>query len=318
MPRSGSTLLQRMLVTHPEIATGPEPTLLLPMLKLTDADAVAATFDQRFTAAAIEDFLAATGDGRATYDDMVRAAAEVAYCRAAGEGARFFLDKTPKYHVVVDDLVRIFPDSPAIVLWRNPLAIIASLMATWGGGGGHWNLQHFRLDLFEGLPALVDATARDPERFHAVSYEELVTQPEVTTRGIFEYLGLDPGEAHVDDFGDVDVPGRIQDQNVGSEGFRSVRSDRVDQWRSVLANPIRRAWCRRYLRWLGPDRLAVMGYDLDVVLDELQSLPRSSRFVLSDMARIPYDYAYRTLELGVAGRTARRIARRNLPLQPHK
>lgn len=105
---------------------------------------------------------------------------------------------------------------------------------------------------------------------------------------------------------------------MGSEGFRSVRSDRVDQWRSVLANPIRRAWCRRYLRWLGPDRLAVMGYDLDVVLDELQSLPRSSRFVLSDMARIPYDYAYRTLELGVAGRTARRIARRNLPLQPHK
>ena len=49
----------------------------------------------------------------------------------------------------MNDLVRIFPDAPAIVLWRNPLAIIGSILATWGGAGGRWNLQHFRLDLYE-------------------------------------------------------------------------------------------------------------------------------------------------------------------------
>ncbi len=311
-------MLQRMLATHPQIATGPEPTFLLPLLKLTDADAVAATFDQRFTAAAIEDFLDSTGDASSTYDELVRAAAEVAYRRAAGDDARYFLDKTPKYHVVAHDLVRIFPDSPAIVLWRNPLAVIGSILATWGGGGGRWNLQHFRLDLYEGLPALIDAVVRDPARFHVVSYETLVSAPDDTTGAIFDHLGLDPAAARVARFGDVELRGRIQDQNVGSEGFKTVRTDRVDHWRSVLANPVRRAWCRRYLRWLGHDRLAVMGYDLDDLMAELAALPSSSRFLLSDAVKMPYDYAYRTLELGMAGRTAHRIVRRRFPLQAHK
>lgn len=318
MPRSGSTMLQRMLSTHPEIATGPEPTFLLPLLKLTDADAVAATFDQRFTAAAIEDFLTSTGDPEATYDALVRAAANVAYARAADDDHRYFLDKTPKYHVIVDDLVRIFPDAPAIVLWRNPLAIIGSILATWGGGGGRWNLQHFRLDLYEGLPALVAAVVADPERFHVVSYEALVERTDEVTGAIFDHLGLDTTAAAIGEFGDVELRGRVQDPNVGTEGFKTVRTDRVAHWRTVLANPVRQAWCRRYLRWLGRDRLAVMGYELDDLLADLASVPLSSRFVASDAVKIPYDYAYRTLELGIAGRTVRRLARRELPLQAHK
>jgi hypothetical protein len=307
-----------MLATHPQIATGPEPTFLLPLLKLTDARAVAATFDQRFTAAAIEDFLTSTGDAQATYDALVRAAADVAYRRAADEETRYFLDKTPKYHVVVDDLARIFADSPAIVLWRNPLAIIGSILATWGGGGGRWNLQHFRLDLYEGLPALIHAVVADPARFHVVSYEALVSRTHDETEAIFDHLGLDAAAATVGDFGDVELRGRIQDPNVGSEGFKTVRTDRVAQWRTVLANPVRQAWCRRYLRWLGRDRLAVMGYDLDELLADLASVPASSRFIVSDAVKVPYDYAYRTLELGMAGRSARQIAQRRFPLQAHK
>jgi hypothetical protein len=46
------------------------------------------------------------------------------YTRAAGE-ARYFLDKTPRYHYVVDDLFRVFPEAKTIFLWRNPLAIVA-------------------------------------------------------------------------------------------------------------------------------------------------------------------------------------------------
>jgi hypothetical protein len=30
-----------------------------------------------------------------------------------------------------------------------------------------------------------------------------------------------------------------------------------------MAGPLRQAWCRRYLRWLGAERLALMGYDHD-------------------------------------------------------
>ena len=158
LPRSGSTLLQRMLATHPAIATGPEPTFLLPLLHIDATDGVAAIYDQRYTSQAVEDFMASTPRGSQTFDEMVRAAATTVYVRASPRGTRYFLDKTPKYHIIVEDILRIFPDSPAIVLWRNPLSVIASLMSTWGGGDGRWILHHFRLDLYRGLPALIDAT----------------------------------------------------------------------------------------------------------------------------------------------------------------
>ena len=318
MPRSGSTMLQRMLATHPSIATGPEPTFLLPLILSAARNEIFATFDQRFTADAIEDFFASASGGDAAFDATVRAAAAEAYRYAAGTDAQYFLDKTPKYHLVADDLIRIFPSAPIIVLWRNPLSVIASLMSTWGGGGGRWNLHHFRLDLYRGLPNLIDAVRRHPERCRTVRYEDLVADPNGTLAGLFGLLGLDPSLAGIDRFGEIDLPGRIQDPNVGTDAFARVRTDRVEQWGTILANPVRRAWCRRYLRWLGADRIAAMGYDLDILLDELDGLPRSARFLASDTLLVPYDVAYRTLQLGVVAARLRSIRRREFPLLPHK
>lgn len=316
LPRSGSTLLQRMVATHPEIATGPEPTFLLPLLHMTSAHDVTATYDQRFTAWAIEDFFASADED--TFDAMVRAAAEVAYSRASAKGAHYFLDKTPKYHLIVSDLLRIFPESPAIVLWRNPLAVIASLLSTWGGGGGRWNLQHFRLDLFVGLPRLIDAVATHPDRFHIIRYEDLVVDPHESAAALFESLGLRADEATIGDFRSVELRGRVQDPNVTKEGFAAVRSDRVELWMSILSNPVRNAWCRRYLRWLGRERLAVMGYDLDDLIADLASIPPSVRFLASDLVLLPYDTAYRLLELRMVRVKLRELSAGRRPVLAHK
>jgi hypothetical protein len=318
MPRSGSTLLQRLLATHPEIDTGPEPTFLLPLLHIGSDRETLATFDQRFTSWAVEDFLASTGDGEESFSEMVRAAAEVAYRHASSGPSRYFLDKTPKYHMIADRLLGIFPESPAIVLWRHPLAVIGSLMATWGGAGGRWNLQHFRLDLFEALPGLIAAVERHGDRrLQTVRYEDLVSAPHEVLRPLVGRLGLDYDPATVERFGEVELEGRVQDPNVTTADFRLVRADRVDRWKSVLANPLRRAWCRRYLRWLGQERMAVMGYDLDAVLSELDELDPSWSFLASDVVRMPYDTLYRLGELGVFAKKARDL-RAGRPLLAHK
>ena len=41
----------------------------------------------------------------------------------------------------------------------------------------------------------------------------------------------------------------------GTATILSLSKDPVDKWRRTLANPIRKEWCRRYLRFLGADRL---------------------------------------------------------------
>lgn len=316
LPRSGSTLLQRILGRHGEIATGPEPTFLLPLFNLVEESDVVATYDHHYTARAIDDFFSSQNDGafRATVERWTSDAYEQAVTARVGDGERpqYFLDKTPKYHQIASEIVETFAAAPIVLLWRNPLAVISSMMTTWGGG--RWMLQHFRLDLYDGLPRLVDVAERFPDRVLAVRYEDLVSDPEHEVRRLFAYLDLEFNNEVLVDFKSVELRGRVQDPNVGTAGFTSVRDDRVDTWTAILANPLRKRWCRRYLRWLGADRLATMGYDLSELLAELDNVPTSMRYIWSDLYRMPYDHVYRLLEVGVFEKKFRdrRAGRRRL------
>ena len=71
----------------------------------------------------------------------------------------------------------------------------------------------------------------------------------------------------------------------GSEKFAGVSPKPLEGWRQTFNNPVRKAWGRRYLRWIGRDRLAIMGYDLDNLLSELDGVPTSRRHVGSDLVR---------------------------------
>jgi len=70
----------------------------------------------------------------------------------------------------------------------------------------------------------------------------------------------------------------------------------MEKWQKILANLIRKVLCRRYLKWVGQDRLAVMGYDLNVLLAELDAVPMSLRFMSSDIWWMSYGSVYRIVE----------------------
>lgn len=313
LPRSGSTLLQRILGRHTDVATGPEPTFLLSLFNMTSSGNTVANYDQRFTAQASEDFFASLGPD--AFESTVGRWASGVYDEAA-DGARYFVDKTPKYHQIATKLPTVFPDAPMIMLWRNPLAIIASILDTWGQG--RWNMHHFRLDLFDGLPRLIELAQQRPDRLIAVRYEDLVTEPERVVRRLVAHLDLEFDPRMIDAFTEVELVGRVQDPNVGRPGFVAVRADRVDRWKTTLANPLRSRWARRYLCWLGGERLAVMGYDLDDLLDELATIERSRQYLASDLIRMPYDVAYRTFELSVVSRKIGEIRSDRRPILAHK
>jgi hypothetical protein len=72
-------------------------------------------------------------DGSAAYERSVGTAARSLYNEAAA-GAPFYLDKTPPYFLIVDEIVRALPEARIIVLWRNPLSVLASVVETVCGG----------------------------------------------------------------------------------------------------------------------------------------------------------------------------------------
>lgn len=275
-PRSGSTLLQRMVATHPDISTVSEPWILLPLAELVRNDLSVARYDRHLATRGVSEFLGAVDD--AGPDEFIRRVALDAYGSAA-PGAMYFLDKTPRYYLLADWLPVVFPESRSIALVRNPLAVAASIIGTWGGG--RWNLFLYRVDLYTGMERLADIAAT--KRFPVFRYEDLVADPDGTLTAVLEAFGVEGG-ADVSSFGSVELKGSMGDPTGGARFGGTVSESSASSWSTAFANPLRRIWALVYLRRLGRARLAALGYDYDMLRRETLAAPWSFDHLISDVA----------------------------------
>lgn len=293
LPRSGSTLVQRVLASHADVATVSEPWILLPFFYALRRRGVYAEYNHSSVVSAVEDFCGALPGGREDYVAELRELALRLYDKATPNGERYFLDKTPRYHLICREVMDAFPEAKHVFLWRNPLAVISSIIETWGGG--RWNVYRHKVDLFDGVEELVAAYEKHEDTAHAVRYEDLLTDPAPAWEGIFRHLELPFEPSSLESFGGVRLGGRKGDP-TGTKLYGGISREPIERWRSVLASPLRKAWCRRYLRWLGRDRLSIMGYDLDDLLGRLDALPNAYGPVASDLWRGTYGVGYDLLE----------------------
>jgi hypothetical protein len=304
LPRTGSTLLQRILGSHDEIGTSSEPWFLLPHLYALRELGVHAEYEHETMARGTRGFAREyLPDGEESYLQGVHDLALRLYGEAA-PGKTYFLDKTPRYHHVAADLLRIFPEGRFVFLWRHPIAVAASMMETFGDG--RWNLDAYAADLFGGLAHLVDAYRDNEESVIAVRYEDLVAEPEREIRRVLRYLGVSDQDTGLDRFQKLELKNRDFWDPTGPGRYDSVSTDPLGRWMHTMGNPLRRAWARRYVRWIGRERLSLMGYVLDGILDELDAIPFGVRRLGPDVLAAGAGYGKR--------RVRARILRTPFPL----
>jgi hypothetical protein len=308
LPRTGSTLLQRILGSHEQIGTASEPWFLLPLLYALRERGVHAEYEHETMARGTRGFAEAyLREGEASYLRGVHDLAISLYAEAA-PGKDWFLDKTPRYHHIAAELLNLFPEGRFVFLWRQPIAVAASMMETFAGG--RWNLDTYSADLFQGVESLVDAYSRNEDRVLAVRYEDLVADPEAEISRVLGYLGVSDRDTGVGRFQGLELKNREYWDPTGPAKYDEVSTGSLDRWKQVMANPLRRAWSRRYVRWIGRERLEVMGYDLDAILGEIDSIPFGLRRLASDSMAATAGYGRR--------RARARILRRPFPLwRPH-
>jgi hypothetical protein len=285
LPRSGSTLVQRVLASHDDIATTPEPWLLLPQVYALRERGTFAEYGQIPSARAIREFAAGLPNGEHDYREELRRFVLGLYSKASGGTAAYFLDKTPRYHLVVEELFGLFPDAKYLFLWRNPLAIAASIVETWGHG--RWKLELWRRDLFDGLAHLVEAYERHAGSSCAVRYEDLVTDPLTAWPPLFDYLGLPFDASPLESFESVKLHGRMGDP-TGSRQYDTLSTAPLRKWPATVGNPMRKRWFRNYLDWIGAGRLSAMGYDASDLARELEAIPSGFRLLGSDLVNGSY------------------------------
>jgi Sulfotransferase family len=295
--RSGSTLVQRIIGAHESVATASEPWLLLPHAYTLRRQGVDAEYVHPLLVTAIEDFCDGLPGGGDDYLDELRGFVLRLYEKAAGEGAAYFLDKTPPYCLVADEIMRLFPEGKFVFLWRNPLSVVASMIETWGP----WYPTFMSSDLFIGLPRLIATYEANRDRVHAARFEDLTGGNETPWRELTGYLGIEFEPETLASFAKVELGGRMGDP-TGRTKYSTLSTEPQQKWKGTLANPLRREWCRRYLRFLGSERLATMGYDLDKVVAEVDCQPTSLDSFAPDLWQIAKDVAKEPIRVRTRGR----------------
>jgi hypothetical protein len=289
LPRSGSTLLQRILSVDENISTVAEPWVLLPLVYALRHEGIYTEYSHKWSSQALEDLLGRLPRGKQDYLECLGEAMTLLYAKLSDEDARYFLDKTPRYALIAEDVIDMFGNGKFIFLWRNPLAVVSSMIETWSNG--RWNLYIFKVDLFDGLERLIDVYQANRETTLAVQYEALLQSPEQELGRVMHYLGLQPAAGMLDMLPETRPDGKMGDP-TGVEEYRSVDTHPIDKWKSTINNPLRRMWCRRYLQWIGRDRLAVMGYDLDELLAGMKATRTDWLSLVGDIPRFIWGVLY--------------------------
>jgi hypothetical protein len=194
--RSGSTLLRFLLDAHPELACPPETNLpamagqLARVWSLIEGEPVPVRDDDELPE--IPDAAAA---------GVRRALDEITGAYLARRQKTRYCDKSLGTARLAALMLRIYPDAKFLCLYRHPMDVIAS-----GIEACPWGVNGFGYDPYiASMPGnSVGALARywadsatkileTEEQFgdscHRVRYEDLVTDPEATAAGIFEFLG---------------------------------------------------------------------------------------------------------------------------------
>jgi hypothetical protein len=196
-PRSGTTLLQRLLDAHPDVAVAPETFFIERFWQkreeygpldddrcferlLHDISAVPEFAEMGLN----KDAFFERATGARTYPVLFRLWLAM---YAEQRGVRHVGEKTPSHALHMPTLAEFFPESRFINIIRDPRAVVNSLRhVPWSKGCTKGDAEIWRRYAKTARHALASKDAR----LTNVRYEELVTDPEQKLKEVCEFLGL--------------------------------------------------------------------------------------------------------------------------------
>lgn len=181
LPRSGTTLLDRMLGNHADVyAAGELGTFRRCLERVVD----------RFTGPMLDE----TFVQRLAQVDLAEAGAlYLANSQWRAQGRRFFIDKLPRNWLLVPLIHAAIPDAKILHMVRDPIAVAFSNYRTYFGNDYPYCYDEDTLakHYIEYRRTMHDWHTLRPGVMLDVSYRALVADPEGELRRVFEFCGLD-------------------------------------------------------------------------------------------------------------------------------
>lgn len=274
LPRSGSTLLQRMLMTHPAIKSVAEPWLLLPIFFAQRSSGAFTAYNHSLGHQAFNDFIGNLPDGKEGYRKELSEFVRRLYAKHCQHGEEYFLDKTPRYYWIIDEIAECFPDAKFIFLFRNPLEVLGSMLSTWTNQSLK-QIHVYHSDLHEGPPLLLKGFEKLENRSLRLQYEDLLNHPETELLRICDYLDIPCLENMLDDFRKMRPEGLMGDQ-TGLITYQTLSKVPLNKWLQYTENLAHRSYFKSYVNSLDTEHLEQMGYPKEGLLQSIQSNRLSS------------------------------------------
>ncbi len=267
LPRSGSTLLQRVLMKHPDIASAVEPWLLLPLVYSTRESGVIAEYSHTAACFANNDFIKNLPNGDADYKDELRGFITSLYEKKCKESEHYFLDKTPRYYLIIPEIAELFPNAKFIFLFRNLVQVFSSILETWGNSSFN-TLHRYDIDLKVGPKLLSEGYELLKGRSYKMKYEEFVQNPEICLKEVCEYLDISEVESMITDFATQETKGKFWGP-PGRKEYLSISNESLSHWRLTFDTWVKKFILIRYLRSIDKDVYRVQGYSKESIINDV-------------------------------------------------
>lgn len=296
LPRSGSTLLQRLLMSHKSISSVSEPWLLLPFVYANKGTGTLSEYSSQNSFIGLSDFINNLPNKEADYVEALRNFIIELYSKHCNNGEIYFLDKTPRYYLIIDEILELFPNAKFIFLFRNPVQVYASLITTFADN----KLTYYQTneDLLDGMRLLSEGYEKYKNKSIHINYEDLVTSPKAQIEKVFNYLNLEIDYSVLNNFSNQNTKGRFGDPS-GIKEYNNVSSNSVSKWKMIFNTPIRKKYLLILINKIEAKHIQIQGYDKEQIIKEIKNIRAVYNSIFSDLFYLIRYYMIRKFKLNI-------------------
>lgn len=237
VPRSGTTMLQKILANHPQIIAGPEFDHIPNIMSLYAGmkggiknGRQVFFYDESFLSKQFNAFIGSLFSNLNT------------------ENKSYICEKTPSNGLYLKDLLEINKDFKLVFLIRDPRGIAASMKEVYkrakkdGIKAGISKKINKNLKLIDSYYKSLNAALEfDKQRIYILHYEDILEKPDENIKGLLNYLSLDFYPEILDtakeniEIKDIEKNRSTSSWYSKEKFIRPISKDGIDSWKSSLS-----------------------------------------------------------------------------------
>lgn len=274
LPRSGSTLLQKILLSSNDVSGISEPWFLLPLIYSQKISGSISEYSHFKSYHAILDLKRSLNEKGKEYDDYINLFASSIYKDLSDPNSKYFIDKTPRYYLICSDIIKIFPNSKFIFLFRNPLSIYSSKLNTRRKNKFKYLYSDF-IDLNYGPNMLIKEYLKYRDISLKLTYEDLVMNPNKNFNLIEKFLNIKLDYSKIENLSSIKVSGTMGDPNINLNLKNEIQDSSIDKWKDTFNTTYRKIIAKKYLNKIEKEYYEMLEIPKENILNSLKEIKTS-------------------------------------------